>query len=84
MATIRKKYSMLDAGSDEDDLKQSILLFLHDELFVQSVLDYFSISTLELFKMLCARHGALMKGPYLKKVKLAIAGKPYAQSIFRS
>jgi len=59
-------------------LKKSIVKFLDDEQFVESVLEFYSLSIFDLFKLFYKLYGAVFKGMYLVKVRKVISGKKYA------
>lgn len=79
ISQIQKKYPDLSDKSTDSVIKKSIIEFLADEQFVESVLEFYSLSIFDLFKLFYKLCGAaVFKGMYLDKIRKVISDKKYA------
>lgn len=70
-------YEQLGQNNEDTSIKKTIIAMLNDEDFIYDLLEYYSISMQDIFKILYAQYSGIFKGPYLKKIRNIIEDKQY-------
>lgn len=76
---IMSRYPDFNQKNKDTQLKKILLQILDDDLFVSDILEYFSLTIFEFFRIIYKNYSSLFNTLFIKKVKDRIKNKKYAR-----
>lgn len=76
---IMSRYPDFNQKNKDTQLKKILLQVLDDDLFVSDILEYFSLTIFEFFRIIYKNYSSLFNTLFIKKVKDKIKNKKYAR-----
>ena len=76
---IMSRYPDFNQKNKDTQLKKILLQVLDDDLFVSDILEYFSLTIFEFFRIIYKNYSSLFNTLFIKKVKDRIKNKKYAR-----
>ena len=76
---IMSRYPDFNQKNKDTQLKKILLQVLDDDLFMSDILEYFSLTIFEFFRIIYKNYSSLFNTLFIKKVKDRIKNKKYAR-----